>query len=96
MIEEVAPVRGPNVLPLHPLDALAHSSPRRDKLIVTLRRLLKPLRRQTSDMEALVIGTLYSNEEIYKNLLVSNAGGIRLRIQDKAVLRAVVLPSVPT
>jgi hypothetical protein len=45
-------------------------------------------------MDALVVGTLYSNEEIYKSLLVSNAGGIRLRIQDKAVLRGVVLTSI--
>ncbi len=45
-------------------------------------------------MEELVVGTLYSNEEIYKSLMVSNAGGIRLRIQDNAVLRAVILTSI--
>ena len=45
-------------------------------------------------MEALVVGQLYSNEEIYKSLKVSNAGGIRLSIQDKVVLRAVVMTSV--
>jgi HJR/Mrr/RecB family endonuclease len=44
-------------------------------------------------MEELAIGTLYSNEEIYKTLTVSNAGGIRLRTQDNAVLRAVIMTS---
>jgi hypothetical protein len=45
-------------------------------------------------MEELAVGTLYSNEEIFKSLTVSNAGGIRLRIQDNAVLRAVILTSL--
>src|SRR5712691_161111 len=45
-------------------------------------------------MEALVVGQLYSNEEIFKSLQVSNAGGIRLSLQDKVVLRAVIMTSV--
>lgn len=39
------------------------------------------------------IGHLYSNEEIFKSLKVGNAGGIRLSLRDKAVLRAVVMTS---
>jgi hypothetical protein len=41
-------------------------------------------------IEALVVGQLYSNEEIFKSLKVSNAGGIRLSLQDRAVLRAAI------
>jgi HJR/Mrr/RecB family endonuclease len=44
--------------------------------------------------DALVVGQLYSNEEIFKSLKVSNAGGIRLSLQDRAVIRAVVMTSV--
>ena len=50
---------------------------------------------ETSMIESLVIGQLYSNEEIFKSLKVSNAGGIRLALQDKAVLRAAIMTSVP-
>ena len=53
-----------------------------------------PRRGKEKDMEELVVGTLYSNEQIYKSLTVSNAGGIRLRIQDKTVLRAVIMTSI--
>src|SRR6266478_10132626 len=45
-------------------------------------------------IEALEVGQLYSNEEIYKSLKVSNAGGIRLSLRDKAILRAVIMTSV--
>lgn len=45
-------------------------------------------------IEELVIGQRYSNEEIFKSLKVSNAGGVRLSLHDKAVLRAVVMTSV--
>jgi hypothetical protein len=45
-------------------------------------------------IESLVVGELYSNEEIFKCLKVSNAGGIRLSLQDKAVLRAAIMTSV--
>jgi HJR/Mrr/RecB family endonuclease len=45
--------------------------------------------------DALVVGRLYSNEEIFRSLKVSNAGGIRFSLQDKAVLRAVIMASVP-
>ena len=44
--------------------------------------------------DELVIGRLYSNEEIFKSLKVSNAGGIRLSLQDKAVLRAAIMTSL--
>lgn len=37
---------------------------------------------------------LYSNEEIFKTLKVANAGGIRLSIQEKAVIRAAIMTSV--
>ncbi|HWZ31079.1 MAG TPA: restriction endonuclease [Bryobacteraceae bacterium] len=45
-------------------------------------------------IDALVVGELYSNEEIFSSLRVSNAGGIRVSLQDKAVLRAVIMTSV--
>lgn len=45
-------------------------------------------------IEALVVGDLYSNEEVFKSLKVSNAGGIRLSLHDKAILRAVIMTSV--
>jgi HJR/Mrr/RecB family endonuclease len=45
-------------------------------------------------MEALVVGQRYSNEEIFKSLKVSNAGGIRLSLQDRVVLRAVIMTSL--
>lgn len=41
-----------------------------------------------------VIDQLYSNEEIFKTLKVANAGGIRLSIQERAVLRATIMTSV--
>ena len=44
-------------------------------------------------IEALEVGHLYSNEEIIKSLKVGNAGGIRLSLLDKAVLRAVIMTS---
>src|SRR5712671_1715872 len=45
-------------------------------------------------MEELVVGQLYSNDEIFKSLKVSNAGGIRLSLRDNIVLRAVIMTSV--
>jgi hypothetical protein len=45
-------------------------------------------------IEELVVGRLYSNEEIFRSLKVSNAGGIRLSLHGKAVLRAVLMTSV--
>jgi len=45
-------------------------------------------------IETLEVGQLYSNEEIFKSLKVSNAGGIRLSLRDKAILRAVIMTSV--
>jgi len=44
-------------------------------------------------IEALDVGTLYSNEEIFKSLKVSNAGGIRLSLRDRSILRAVIMTS---
>ena len=45
-------------------------------------------------IDALVVGQLYSNDEIFSALKVSNAGGVRVALHDKAVLRAVVMTSV--
>jgi HJR/Mrr/RecB family endonuclease len=45
-------------------------------------------------IEEFVVGQLYSNEEIFKSLRVSNAGGIRIALQDKTVVRAVIMTSV--
>jgi HJR/Mrr/RecB family endonuclease len=45
-------------------------------------------------IEALEVGQLYSNDEIFRSLKVSNAGGIRVSLQDKAILRAIVMTSV--
>lgn len=45
-------------------------------------------------IDELHVGKLYSNEEIFKSLKVSNAGGIRLALQEKAVMRAVIMTSV--
>ena len=45
-------------------------------------------------IESLIVGQLYSNEEIFKSLKVSNAGGIRLSLQGKTVLRAAIMTSV--
>jgi len=45
-------------------------------------------------IETLEVGRLYSNEEIFKSLKVGNAGGIRVSLTDKAILRAVVMTSV--
>jgi hypothetical protein len=45
-------------------------------------------------IETLAVGELYSNEEIFKSLKVSNAGGIRLLLQDREVLRAAIMTSV--
>ena len=44
-------------------------------------------------IEILEVGQLYSNDEIFRSLKVGNAGGIRLSLLDKAVLRAVVMTS---
>ena len=44
-------------------------------------------------IEELAVGQLYSNDEIFRSLKVSNAGGIRLSIADKAVLRATIMTS---
>jgi hypothetical protein len=44
--------------------------------------------------DRLVVGQLYSNEEIFRSLKVSNAGGIRLSLKEKAILRAVIMTSV--
>ena len=44
-------------------------------------------------IEELAVGQLYSNDEIFRSLKVSNAGGIRLSISDKTVLRATIMTS---
>jgi hypothetical protein len=40
-----------------------------------------------------VIGSLYSNEEIFKALHVANAGGIRLSTKDRNVNRVAIMTS---
>jgi HJR/Mrr/RecB family endonuclease len=55
--------------------------------------LLAPSSWTDAMIEALEVGQLYSNEEIFRSLKVSNAGGIRLSLQEKAVQRAVVMTS---
>jgi HJR/Mrr/RecB family endonuclease len=42
----------------------------------------------------LIVGQLYSNDDIFTALKVGNAGGIRLSIQQKAVMRVVIMASV--
>jgi hypothetical protein len=44
-------------------------------------------------IEALEVGRLYSNDEIIRTLKVGNAGGIRLSLLDKAVMRAIIMTS---
>jgi HJR/Mrr/RecB family endonuclease len=44
-------------------------------------------------IEDLQVGELYSNEEIFESLKVSNAGGIRLGLHGKVVLRVVIFTS---
>jgi YD repeat-containing protein len=44
-------------------------------------------------IEELEVGHLYSNDEIFRSLKVSNAGGIRLSTADKTVLRATIMTS---
>jgi HJR/Mrr/RecB family endonuclease len=56
--------------------------------------MLWPVQRQAALMiETLEVGQLYSNEEIFRSLKVGNAGGIRLSLMEKAVMRAVVMTS---
>ena len=45
-------------------------------------------------IEELTVGSLYSNEDIYKSLRVSNAGGIRVWRPNKDVARAVIMTSL--
>jgi len=45
-------------------------------------------------IKELVEGELYSNDEIFTTLKVGNAGGIRLSLQDKAVIRVAIMASV--
>jgi len=47
-----------------------------------------------STIESLAVGHLYSNEDIFRSLRVSNAGGIRLHLRDATVARAVVMTAV--
>ena len=46
-------------------------------------------------IEALVVGQLYSNEEIFRSLKVSNTGGIRVSVDKDQVSRAVITTSMP-
>jgi hypothetical protein len=42
----------------------------------------------------LIVGQLYSNEDIFRALKVSNAGGIRPLLQDNSVRRVAIMTSV--
>ena len=42
------------------------------------------------------VGHLYSNEEIFTSFGVANAGGLRFRMVDGSVTRAVLMTSVPS
>ncbi len=44
-----------------------------------------------SEIESFVVGDLYSNDEISKSLGVSNAGGVRLRLEDDKVVRRMAI-----
>jgi hypothetical protein len=57
------------------------------KIEIKMMRIVAPM------IEALRVGELYSNDEIFGSLKVSNAGGIRLRLRGKAVLRAAIFTS---
>ena len=45
-------------------------------------------------IQDLIVGEVYSNDDIFRALKVSNAGGIRLSLLDKSVRRAVIMTSV--
>jgi HJR/Mrr/RecB family endonuclease len=45
-------------------------------------------------LEKLTVGSFYSNDSIFTTLKVGNAGGIRLSLLDKSVVRAVIMASV--
>ncbi len=45
-------------------------------------------------IETLVVGELYTNDDVFTSLNVGNAGGIRVSLQDKSVIRAVIMTSV--
>lgn len=45
-------------------------------------------------MESFEVGNLYTNEEIFKTLQVSNAGGVRPSVKDRVVKRLVIMTSL--
>lgn len=45
-------------------------------------------------IKELIVGQLYSNDDIFTTLKVGNAGGIRLSIRDSVVMRAAIMTSV--
>ena len=45
-------------------------------------------------LSELIVGKSYSNEGIFKALQVSNAGGIRIAVHGKAVVRAAIMTSI--
>jgi hypothetical protein len=44
-------------------------------------------------LDRLTIGRLYSNDDIFRSLNISNAGGIRVRVEADVVIRAAILTS---
>src|SRR6266566_3997524 len=47
-------------------------------------------------IDRFVVGNLYSNSEIYKSFNVANAGGLRFRMVEDSIRRAVLMTSVPS
>lgn len=47
-------------------------------------------------LDSFIVGQLYSNAEIYKSFTVANAGGLRFKMFDGNISRAVLMTSVPT
>jgi hypothetical protein len=47
-------------------------------------------------IDQFIVGELYTNEEIFKSFGVANAGGLRFRIDDGIIVRAVLMTSVPS
>lgn len=45
-------------------------------------------------LDAFTVGQPYSNEEIFRSLKISNAGGIRFALNGKSVVRAAVMTSI--
>lgn len=47
-------------------------------------------------LDQFIVGKLYSNEEIFRSFNVANAGGLRFRMANNQISRAVLMTSVPS